>query len=71
MPVDPVFQLRHLTVVTEEIRHDGGPARSFDRRMPAFGEALTEAELRHKRPGEYERLVRSGDLDRVTAPVPS
>ncbi len=27
------------------VAHDGGPARSFDRRMPAFGEALTTAEL--------------------------
>jgi mono/diheme cytochrome c family protein len=27
------------------VAHDGGPARAFDRRMPAFGEALTEAEL--------------------------
>ena len=27
------------------VAHDGGPARAFDRRMPAFGEALTAAEL--------------------------
>jgi mono/diheme cytochrome c family protein len=27
------------------VTHDGGPARGFDRRMPAFGEALTEAEI--------------------------
>jgi mono/diheme cytochrome c family protein len=27
------------------VAHDGGPARAFDRRMPAFGEALTEREL--------------------------
>ena len=27
------------------VMHDGGPARAFDRRMPAFGEALTEGEL--------------------------
>ena len=27
------------------IAHDGGPVRAFDRRMPAFGEALTDAEL--------------------------
>jgi hypothetical protein len=27
------------------VAHDGGPARAFDRRMPAFGEALTGAEL--------------------------
>lgn len=25
--------------------HDGGPVRAFDRRMPAFGEALKEAEI--------------------------
>ena len=25
------------------VMHDGGPARGFDRRMPAFGDALTEA----------------------------
>ena len=28
------------------VMHDGGPARAFDRRMPAFGDALTDAELR-------------------------
>ena len=27
------------------IAHEGGPVRAFSRRMPAFGEALTEAEL--------------------------
>ncbi len=27
------------------IAHDGGPARAFDRRMPAFGKALSVAEL--------------------------
>jgi mono/diheme cytochrome c family protein len=27
------------------VSHDGGPARAFDRRMPAFGGAMTEAEL--------------------------
>jgi len=27
------------------VMHDGGPARGFDRRMPAFGEALTDADL--------------------------
>lgn len=27
------------------VAHDGGPARAFDRRMPAFGEAMTTAEL--------------------------
>jgi hypothetical protein len=27
------------------IAHDGGPVRAFDRRMPAFGEALTAAEV--------------------------
>ena len=27
------------------IAHDGGPVRGFDRRMPAFGEALTEDEI--------------------------
>jgi mono/diheme cytochrome c family protein len=27
------------------VAHDGGPARAFDRRMPAFGEALSEAEI--------------------------
>lgn len=27
------------------VAHDGGPARAFDRRMPAFGGALTEQEL--------------------------
>ena len=27
------------------IAHDGGPVRAFNRRMPAFGEALTTAEI--------------------------
>jgi mono/diheme cytochrome c family protein len=27
------------------VMHDGGPARAFDRRMPAFGDAVTDAEL--------------------------
>jgi hypothetical protein len=27
------------------VAHDGGPARGFDRRMPAFGEILTEDEI--------------------------
>lgn len=27
------------------ISHDGGPARAFDRRMPAFGDVLTEDEI--------------------------
>ncbi len=27
------------------VMHDGGPARAFDRRMPAFGEAVAAAEL--------------------------
>jgi hypothetical protein len=29
------------------VAHDGGPARAFDRRMPAFGEALSAVELQH------------------------
>jgi mono/diheme cytochrome c family protein len=28
------------------VAHQGGPARAFDRRMPAFGEALTDEEIR-------------------------
>jgi len=27
------------------VAHDGGPVRAFDRRMPAFGDAMSEAEL--------------------------
>jgi mono/diheme cytochrome c family protein len=27
------------------VSHDGGPARAFDRRMPAFGDALSDTEL--------------------------
>ena len=27
------------------VTHDGGPARAFDRRMPAFGDALNDADL--------------------------
>ena len=35
------------------VAHDGGPVRAFSRRMPAFGEALTAAEL--ERTIEYVR----------------
>ena len=27
------------------VAHDGGPARGFDRRMPGFGDVLTEAQI--------------------------
>jgi hypothetical protein len=29
------------------VAHDGGPARGFDRRMPAFGEAMSTEQLQH------------------------
>lgn len=47
--------------------HDGGPARAFDRMMPAFGEALTEAEIilvvDHVRGFCHERGWPRGDLN--------
>jgi hypothetical protein len=48
-PVPDFTDCRFVTVEPDEdwlaVSHDGGPARAFDRRMPAFGEALTLAEL--------------------------
>jgi len=47
--------------------HEGGPARAFDRTMPAFGEALTEAEiglvLDHVRTFCEERAWPAGELN--------
>jgi hypothetical protein len=39
--------------------------------MVIFTGRLSEAELRHERPAEYERLVRSGEIDRLTVPPPT
>ena len=49
--------------------HDGGPARAFDRRMPAFGDALTDAEL--QRVLDYIRgfCAESGVAARRTEPA--
>jgi mono/diheme cytochrome c family protein len=48
-PVPDFTDCRFVTVEPDEdwlaVAHDGGPARAFDRRMPAFGDALTTAEL--------------------------
>lgn len=44
------------------VSHDGGPARAFDRRMPAFGDALSLDELHraldHMRPSAPTRRGR-------------
>ncbi|MEO5822152.1 MAG: cytochrome c [Vicinamibacteraceae bacterium] len=39
------FQTREPDADWLAIAHGGGPVRAFDRRMPAFGDALSEAEL--------------------------
>ena len=48
-PVPDFTDCSFVTVEPDEdwmaVAHDGGPARAFDRRMPAFGEAMTTAEL--------------------------
>ena len=48
----PLPDFTNCSVATPEtaadwvsVAHQGGPVRAFDRRMPAFGEALTEDEL--------------------------
>jgi len=43
----------------------------FPMDMVIFTGRLSEAELRHERPAEYERLVRSGEIDRLTVPPPT
>jgi cytochrome b subunit of formate dehydrogenase len=42
----------------------------FPMDLVIFTGSVTEAELRHDRPGEYERLQRTGELDRLTVPPP-
>jgi hypothetical protein len=42
---DCAFQTREPDADWLAVAHAGGPVRAFDRRMPAFGEALAEAEL--------------------------
>ena len=48
-PVPDFTDCSFVTVEPDEdwlaVAHDGGPARAFDRRMPAFGDALSTAEL--------------------------
>jgi hypothetical protein len=39
------FQTREPDADWFAITHQGGPVRAFDRRMPAFGEALTEPQI--------------------------
>src|SRR5512134_2859093 len=43
----------------------------FPMDMVIFTGRLSEAELRHERPAEYERLARSGEIDRLTVPPPT
>jgi hypothetical protein len=48
-PIQDFTDCSFSTVEPDEdwmaVAHDGGPARGFDRRMPAFGEAMTVAQL--------------------------
>lgn len=48
-PVPDFTDCSFSTVEPDEdwmaVSHDGGPARAFDRRMPAFGDAMTDDEL--------------------------
>jgi cytochrome b subunit of formate dehydrogenase len=43
----------------------------FPMDMVIFTGTVSESELKHERPGEYERLVRTGEIDRLTEPSPS
>jgi len=43
----------------------------FPMDMVIFTGTVSEAELRHERPGEYERLVRTGELERLANAAPS
>ena len=43
----------------------------FPMDMVIFTGHVSEDELRHERPGEYERLVRTGELDQLRATAPS
>jgi mono/diheme cytochrome c family protein len=49
IPVPDFTDCSFVTVEPDEdwmaVSHDGGPARGFDRRMPAFGQAMTTGEL--------------------------
>jgi cytochrome b subunit of formate dehydrogenase len=42
----------------------------FPMDMVIFTGSIPEAELAHERPAEYERLRRTGELDRLTVPAP-
>ncbi|HVL66953.1 MAG TPA: cytochrome b/b6 domain-containing protein [Vicinamibacterales bacterium] len=42
----------------------------FPMDMVIFTGRVSEAELRHERPGEYERLQASGELERLAMPAP-
>jgi cytochrome b subunit of formate dehydrogenase len=42
----------------------------FPMDMVIFTGSVSESELRHERPAEYERLVRTGELDRLTVLPP-
>ena len=48
------------------VAHDGGPVRAFDRRMPAFGEALTAAEL-ERTVSLHARLLRRSGAGRAAS----
>jgi cytochrome b subunit of formate dehydrogenase len=43
----------------------------FPMDMVIFTGTVSEAELRHERPAEYERLVRTGEIDRLTEAGPT
>ncbi len=42
---DCSFNSREPAADWMAVSHDGGPVRAFDARMPAFGEALTAAQI--------------------------
>jgi cytochrome b subunit of formate dehydrogenase len=43
----------------------------FPMDMVIFTGTVSEAELKHERPGEYERIVRTGEIERLVEPPPS
>ena len=43
----------------------------FPMDLVIFTGTVSEAELRHERAGQYERLLRSGELERLTVPAPT
>jgi cytochrome b subunit of formate dehydrogenase len=43
----------------------------FPMDMVIFTGTVSESELKHERPGEYERIVRTGEIDRLVEPAPT